>query len=704
MKKVIPLLLLSALSMVFGQTIRVGTSSLATATAFNNARKIARTLSDQIVIVYEDVYNNQNAIFYNYSDGGTDWQEPRFLDYGHAPALAVSDKDSFYLCYTKSNKNVLKLTVFTFAQLANMQDAYDIDIYYGAPGSQHTAPTLDVGPRFVHLAFQSMDAGADLSSIRYGLFHRDLEPATSIFAINASGTHASQPTLQTDLEFASDYVNFFWTEEIDSVKHIHHMSINADSIYALQPGSQDAFNLMLKVGLAHINDNFAQFKGCANPSFSIRAEAFGSAPKMFANRIIMGCDNLSKKQFNLFSLDYETDALSIDIRGGYRQSAEQPAWPSVDDIILNPRSCAIVWESSNSIFYGQSLYADIVTDPPEAISGADNSHYPSICYKTFRSNVFDVIWTAAGETGYQILYKRMDKQYWFDPIVVAVDAELNGTYGHRFSEKIVVSGGINNMLDLQLFKGALPDSLAFRQSLAEEFTWQIEGIPHTSGRFPITLRATDVGDDAGLFTEKNIVINIKNTAPEISVIGSAAGFWRMNEPVEYKINIVDAEKNAFDWSVSTLPAGLSLNKASFIIIGTGTLPAGEALPYETTFKIYSDDGDKQDTVEVAYKLLHPTFVNSDAGDMIPTELRLHEAYPNPFNPATTVKLEVPHRQDIRVEVYDLRGRLVTSLHDGELDAGFHSFTFDGSTTSSGSYFIRMQAGDKVQTQKCVLLK
>ncbi len=702
MKKVILFFSFASMTFAFaGDIIKVGVSNLSTATAFNNARKIARTTSDQFVVVYEDVVDGQNAIFYNYSADGQTWMEAKFIAYGSTPALAVSNENLFYLAYTKSNKNLLRLMVFSFDELADLNSAKDIDIYY--PGFEHTVPTLDVGPRFVHLAFQSTEHDAAVSTIRWGLFHHDLEPATSIFTVNEPTTNAMRPTLQTDLEYASDYVNLFWTEEIDSVTHIHHMSINADTIYALQPASQDLFDFMLK-SHAHINDNFAQFSGCTNPSFSVRAEPFGGAPQQFANRIIMGCDNLVKKQFNLFSLDYETDVQSIDIRGGYRQSSETPAWPSVDDIILNPRSCAIVWENAGSIFYGQSLYADIVTDPIVTVSGAGEAHFPSVCYKTFRSDFFDVVWTQKADTAFNILYTRMDKHYWFDPIIIDVDSIVTGTYGHSFAQSIRVSGGINNRLNLELVGEPLPDSLTFQQNMTNEFEWSIQGMPKTSGTFPITMRATDIGDDAGLTIDKSVSINIINTKPMISVLPSVTQEWRRNEPVEYKINIIDVEGNAFDWHVSNLPEGLIVDKDSFIITGTGTLPAGEELPYETTFTLDSDDGDKQDTVVVTYKLLHETIVTGDDNDNLPKDLTLHTAYPNPFNPATTVKLDVPTHQHIIVEVFDLRGRLITSLHDGELDAGYHSFTFDGASISSGSYFIRMQSGDEIQTQKCVLLK
>ncbi|MCB2212582.1 S8 family peptidase [bacterium] len=88
----------------------------------------------------------------------------------------------------------------------------------------------------------------------------------------------------------------------------------------------------------------------------------------------------------------------------------------------------------------------------------------------------------------------------------------------------------------------------------------------------------------------------------------------------------------------------------------------------------------------------------------PAEFALSAAYPNPFNPATTLTLTVPVAGQVRVAVYDLTGREVTKLAGGEMSAGAHMLTFDGSAHASGVYFVRAELAGQTATQKVLLLK
>jgi hypothetical protein len=79
-------------------------------------------------------------------------------------------------------------------------------------------------------------------------------------------------------------------------------------------------------------------------------------------------------------------------------------------------------------------------------------------------------------------------------------------------------------------------------------------------------------------------------------------------------------------------------------------------------------------------------------------------FPNPFNPVTTISFEVPRAERVRVEVYDVTGRLVRELMDERLMPGAHAVRFDGSSFSSGTYFCRLAAPDFSATRKMVLVK
>ena len=81
-------------------------------------------------------------------------------------------------------------------------------------------------------------------------------------------------------------------------------------------------------------------------------------------------------------------------------------------------------------------------------------------------------------------------------------------------------------------------------------------------------------------------------------------------------------------------------------------------------------------------------------------------YPNPFNPTTTIRfnvgLETSHTTSL--QIFDVTGRLVETLVNGELLAGDHEIQWNASQSSSGVYFVELIAGEKRQIQKLLLLK
>lgn len=86
-----------------------------------------------------------------------------------------------------------------------------------------------------------------------------------------------------------------------------------------------------------------------------------------------------------------------------------------------------------------------------------------------------------------------------------------------------------------------------------------------------------------------------------------------------------------------------------------------------------------------------------------------QAAPNPFNPQTRVVYGLKTGRDIRIEVFDLRGRLVRRLFDGYREAGEHEAVWrgedsNGQRAASGVYLIRMHGADKPLTHRVMLLK
>tara|TARA_B100001250_G_scaffold198024_1_gene169943 strand:+ start:2123 stop:4918 length:2796 start_codon:yes stop_codon:yes gene_type:complete len=90
--------------------------------------------------------------------------------------------------------------------------------------------------------------------------------------------------------------------------------------------------------------------------------------------------------------------------------------------------------------------------------------------------------------------------------------------------------------------------------------------------------------------------------------------------------------------------------------------------------------------------------------IVPEEFSLGQAYPNPFNPKTTLTFEIPVDNEVTLSIYNLQGMQVATLIEGNVSAGYHSVVWDANTYSSGVYLVRLVAGDYTKNQKLVLLK
>ncbi len=88
----------------------------------------------------------------------------------------------------------------------------------------------------------------------------------------------------------------------------------------------------------------------------------------------------------------------------------------------------------------------------------------------------------------------------------------------------------------------------------------------------------------------------------------------------------------------------------------------------------------------------------------PGEFVLHQNFPNPFNPATTISWEIPSSNFVTLKIYDLLGKEIAALVNEEQRAGKHQINFNAKELSSGTYFYKLTAGDYSKTAKLLLLK
>ena len=148
--------------------------------------------------------------------------------------------------------------------------------------------------------------------------------------------------------------------------------------------------------------------------------------------------------------------------------------------------------------------------------------------------------------------------------------------------------------------------------------------------------------------------------------------------------------------------------------------AGVAEGIDPTRLFIAHDGARDAYVDVAAGVVRATVTGLGAYRLVigvpgssrladPRFARLDQNFPNPFNPSTTIRFEVQTAQEVRIDVYDVAGRLVASLVEGVVTAGAHRVEWNGRSrhgdpVSSGVYFLRLKTRHTTATRKMVMIR
>jgi len=118
-----------------------------------------------------------------------------------------------------------------------------------------------------------------------------------------------------------------------------------------------------------------------------------------------------------------------------------------------------------------------------------------------------------------------------------------------------------------------------------------------------------------------------------------------------------------------------------------------------------DNGASQSNVMywILTRMYNPIGIGTISNE-IPLKYNLYQSYPNPFNPSTTIKFDIPKEANVKLIIYDLLGREVQTLINGELKAGTYKAEWNASNFASGVYFYKLLTGNYVSTKKMVLIK
>ncbi len=109
-----------------------------------------------------------------------------------------------------------------------------------------------------------------------------------------------------------------------------------------------------------------------------------------------------------------------------------------------------------------------------------------------------------------------------------------------------------------------------------------------------------------------------------------------------------------------------------------------------------------DYLEVRGNNQYATSLEDDADR--PTTYQLYQNYPNPFNPSTIIKFEIPSADNVRLDVYDITGRLVKTLINQRMNRGIHETSFQATGLSTGVYLYRLKTSAGTISSKMLLIK
>ena len=83
---------------------------------------------------------------------------------------------------------------------------------------------------------------------------------------------------------------------------------------------------------------------------------------------------------------------------------------------------------------------------------------------------------------------------------------------------------------------------------------------------------------------------------------------------------------------------------------------------------------------------------------------LSQNYPNPFNPTTTISFNLVEKANVKLNVYNVLGQLISTLINSELSSGLHQVNFDANEMQSGTYFYKIETDNFSEVKKMLLLK
>lgn len=252
----------------------------------------------------------------------------------------------------------------------------------------------------------------------------------------------------------------------------------------------------------------------------------------------------------------------------------------------------------------------------------------------------------------------------------------------------------DNFLILSCSGSCRPISVGF--NLLEGYSYSIEEIRISikeEGKYAFSIHSgTDFPDDSNIIYQDSVLVHPSERDSirddelvfKSILLGDIAELRDLKEKFWFVLDVVVTQMN----NIHTQPD--SFSQHSFFKFNFT----------DTTWYSFSLEW----VVEAIVSKKIDVGVETESRAELLSDFTLSPNYPNPFNPETKIDFALPEAGLTRLIIYDLRGRIVERLMDGQLSAGYHSLTWNATNVASGIYLYRLTSGSFVDTKKMVLLK
>jgi hypothetical protein len=422
----------------------------------------------------------------------------------------------------------------------------------------------------------------------------------------------------------------------------------------------------------------------------------------------------SDADFEILWQDYDDPVVTvIDPNGGEQLPGGAPydiEWTATDNVGVT--NTTILLSTDGGGTYPTTIASGSLTSPHTwAVPNVNEAscRIKVVCVDAATNEGSD-----ESDADFEILWQDYE-----DPVVTVVDPnggeELQG--GESYDVEWTASDNVgvtSTTILLSIDGGSTYPTTIASGALTSPHAWDVPDVDESSCRIKVVCvdAATNEGSDES--DEDFVILPMDHVPPTVTVLDPNGGE-----------EVAGGEPYVLQWTSSD---NIGVVSTTILLSTDGGVSFGDTLAsggLDSTFLwdvpdvnevscrikvvcLDAESNEGSDESDADFQVLSSSTSVAGYGS-IPVELVLRQNRPNPFNPVTEIEFGLPGSQSVSLEVYNIEGRLITTLARGVYSAGYHTVVWRGTDdqgveVSTGVYFYRLVTGETVLTKKMLMLK